>query len=822
MKLFNLLNTALFGLCLTACGGGGSSQPSPQINTGSSIITSSASSDVSSASSDVSSVSSDVSSVSSDVSSASSEARSASSDVGSASSEASSDGNKKSVTISGSVFNGAYISNADITVTAGDETFNAKTNATGQYSVLITVSKKNLTVPIKIVATGDAKYPGTILATQLESPSRLLEQAGFDKVLDATENPATNISSLTTAEYAFLTVPTKWGYVVSISTDAELKEVRQLLSTNRKIIVAAYLEITATDSRFKLPAAYKNTLEFAKDQASFDTFGAQVFENDDTIIGTVSERIKKTNNVTYGGPDHAGTYILYDATSGNSYLLKLNADASGELTANDITTPLTWSKDNLTVTLKFLTPVPTNESDYSGKWFMTGAEISVHDQYSNTSYADLLLSESLIDQNGKTLYDQQSYLRVSIYEQANFIAPPLDKITGEWIVSEGTYQINANGTGSFKPFTLDTQTEFSWNLKDGTLSLKKDDGRVENINFVQDLGVGYAYVKTDDRYFKYDIRHGILVKPMPNLTFSNSDLVGNWIDGGSYIQVMTSDGRVLTNFGSSDLPWVLNETNDGWSQNGYKLDTNEWTQSCEVAQGTNIDCRLFKTFTNKIIAVEGSNYYFLRTDKVYFDPANPSVNYSLVLSKKLPEVNYFANWIKNRVTMPFYHVDGSSTKVWNFSGNKLVVSDKSLFDSVFSDDETTFAIKNNRLQYVRDNVALELELIQASEEGLMVCEFTQGSSCATGTKFLLSNKSPAKISLKVNGSGSITPHSSNSYWIFPDGLFGNVVTYRVTPDAGSVVKSVTGCGGKLDYSNIYVTAEIREACTITATFKPIE
>jgi hypothetical protein len=803
MKLFNLLNTALLGLCLTACGGGGggSSQPSPQINTGSSIVTSSASSEVSSVSSEVSSVSSEVSSTSS---------------------EANLDGNKESVTISGSVFNGAYISNADITVTAGDETFNAKTNAAGQYSVLVTVSKKNLTVPIKIVAAGDAKHPETILATQLESASRLLEQAGSDKVLDATENPAANISNLTTAEYALLTAPTQWGYVLAISTDAELKEARQTLGTNRKITLATYLEIIATDSRFKLPAAYKDTLEFAKNEVFYDNFSGGVYEKDAELIPTLKEQIIKNNNLLKIGSNYVGTYILHRTTYGDSYWLKLNADASGELKANDVTTPLTWSKKNSIVTLKFLTPVPTNESDFFGKWFMTGAELSVYDQYDDASQADFIVSKSVINPNGEILYSDISFQRVTLYDQAQFIAPPLEKIIGEWVGTEGNYQINSDGSATFTSFYSPDKINLSWSLQNGVLSLQNAEGEVENISFLRDIGVGYSYVKTKDRYSKYDIKNGLLVKPMPDLAFSNSDLVGNWIDGNSYIRVITSDGRVLTNFGSSDLPWVANETNYGWSQNGYKQGDNEWAPSCDVALGTNTDCRLFKTYTNKVIAIEGSNYYFLRTDKIYYDPANPSVNNSLVVSKKLPKVNYFAHWIKTWGTMPFYRVDGSSTKVWHFSGNKLVISDKSLVNSVFSDNETTFTIKNNRLQYVRDNVALELELIQASEEGLMVCEFTQGSSCATGTKFLLSNKSPAKISLKVNGNGSITPHSSNSYWLFPDGLFGNVVAYSVKPDTGSVVDSVTGCGGKLDYSNIYVTAEIREACTITATFKPIE
>lgn len=732
---------------------------------------------------------------------------------------------KESFTISGSVSNGAAIPNADITLVAGDATFNAKTNTLGQYSIPVTLSKKNLQIPIAITATGDAKYPGTKLATQLNSGSKLIEQAGSDKVLDAKENPATNISNWTTAEYAFLTAPTYWGTDSSITTEADLQTALQSLGTSAKVTLATYLEIIATDSRFKLPAGYKNTIDFARDIALRDTFSYEVYSKDPTIVPAISARISKEHS--FGGID-SGEYILYGDSVSINYLLKLDLDGTGQLSINGVVTPFKWVKQGSNVSMAFIKPVETDDANYDGKWVIKTAELNVVDQYQNFLRANLISYRKIVAADGKELYDDTKYDSVQVLDKSKFISPSSDKVVGEWASDAGIYQFNADKTATFKSYTdLSKVDQLSWDIDNKKLSLKINKDLTETFYFLKNIGVGYSYAKlSESQYQRYPLQTGLLIKAAPAFSLEKADLIGNWVDNRSsvssfgFIRSMTSDGNVYTDITASPALWVFNDTKDGWNQSFYKQDSNEWATSCDVAQGASEDCRLFRTFKDKVIAVDGNNYYSLRTQKTYFDKDQPIVDNSLVLSRKLSEIKYFAPWIMSGVTKPFYQVGGNDPKVWNFFGNRVILSGKSLASVFYSGSEIVFTLKNNRLQYVRDNVARELELIKTSENGLTVCEFNQSSSCVAGTEFLLSNKSPAKINLKVVGAGSLTVDSRSINLMAADALYGNSVFFDVKPDSSSIIRSVTGCGGSLS-GNLYKTSEVRSECTITATFGPI-
>ena len=585
---------------------------------------------------------------------------------------------KESLAISGSVFNGGFIPNADITVTAGDATFNTKTNAAGQYSIPLTVSKKNLKAPISITAMGDAKYPDTKLSVQLDSMSKLLEQAGSDKVLDAKENAATNISNWTTAEYALLTAPSYWGYISPIPTDAELQAALQSLGTAKKVSLATYLEIIATDARFKLPLGYKNTLDFARDMASADTFAPEVYSKDPSIIPTISTRIAKEHSPA---PVDTGDYILSGAGP-SAYLIKLNPNGLGELKTKSVTTQLKWLKQDAKVIMTFVTPLETGSIEVDGKWVIKGAELSIVDRYADFSRADFVLHKSVINADGKELYRDSEFYKVDMFDQAKFVSPALDKIAGEWTSDLGIYQFNADKSGTFKPYNDPAKiTEFSWSLENKALALKMSEGLIDTIYFVRDLDVGYSYVKISDSVYPKLLTKGMLIKPTQNLSLTKSDLVGNWVDSGnelsatSSIRVMTSDGIVYKDFVGVPSPWVINQTNDGWTQSYYKQGFNDWASSCDSAQGT--DCRIYRTYTNKVVAIKDSNYYSLRTEKIYYDKDQPSVINSLILSRKLPEIDHFAPWIKSKVRKSFYQVTGDTTKVWSFFENRLTLSNKS-------------------------------------------------------------------------------------------------------------------------------------------------
>jgi hypothetical protein len=50
---------------------------------------------------------------------------------------------------------------------------------------------------------------------------------------------------------------------------------------------------------------------------------------------------------------------------------------------------------------------------------------------------------------------------------------------------------------------------------------------------------------------------------------------------------------------------------------------------------------------------------------------------------------------------------------------------------------------------------VHLNLIAQNEDGILVCKYTEDSSCIPGTEFWLINKSPAKMSITAKGEGYV-------------------------------------------------------------------
>lgn len=73
---------------------------------------------------------------------------------------------------------------------------------------------------------------------------------------------------------------------------------------------------------------------------------------------------------------------------------------------------------------------------------------------------------------------------------------------------------------------------------------------------------------------------------------------------------------------------------------------------------------------------------------------------------------------------------------------------------------------------------------------------------------------PIEVTATAETGGSISPDSRTV-------TQGIATTFTVTPDAGSTISSVTGCGGSLS-GNTYITDAISEACTVTAIFNQPE
>lgn len=731
---------------------------------------------------------------------------------------------QESLTITGLVLDGGVIPNADVVFAVGDATFATKANAAGQYSITINVSNKNLNTPITATAVGDSANPTVKLASQLYSVSKLIEQAGTDKTLDAKENLAVNISNLTTAEYVLLRTPTSWGFNTPIATDEQLQLAQNSIGSYQKISMASYLQIIATDSKFKLPDTNKNTLDFLQDQAAVTTFYNQVYIKDFELISNTKTLINADKNLVKSIGSIASQYLLYNLSGTNSYRLTLNEDLTGKLEAGNFTASIKWTQDGSKLTLNFPVPMETSELGSNSRFIIKTAELNIYNNYSDYSLANFILFGDKVYSGSSQGYASDQSMTVISYDTAKLVPLTAEKIAGEWMSNYGNYQFNADKTALYKTYNDPNQAATSsWLIDNNKLVLKANNTNSEEIYVMQDIGAGYSYLKIYNyQGAPFRFSTGFLIKPQNNVQLKKSDFVGRWIDKEAPIatnvpvRVMASDNLLFTNFGSWPTPWSSKEGSNSWERNIY-LQNGEWTSYCDFSVGTYPDCQLYKKYTNKVIAINGDQYYSLRAEAFYLNSGESSVDYSLVQSTKLPKITYFGQWMTtDNAVKVFYQKTAGGIKVWSFHDNSLVVNNKTLGNNFFSENAITFSLTNNRLQYMRDNVARELMLVNASENGLTVCEYNQGASCTAGTEFLLSNRNPAKISLIVEGAGTISSYMPVDLATW----FGNTVKFKVRPDAGALVKSVTGCGGQLS-GNDYLTTEVRDACTITATFSKI-
>lgn len=733
---------------------------------------------------------------------------------------------KVSLTIMGLVLNGGVIANADVTFTVGDSTFATKANAAGQYSITIGVGSKNLNTPITAMAIGDSANPTVKLAAQLNSISKLIEQAGSDKTLDAKENLSVNISNVTTAEYALLRAPTYWGFNAPIATDEQLQSAQGALGSSQKITMASYLQIISTDSRFKLPDPNKNTLDFLRDQAAVNNYSNQVYVKDPALISNTTALINADKNLVKNHGSMAGQYLLYNQTGPNSYRLTLNEDLTGKIEGGSFTASVKWIQDGSKLTLNLPVPVETIDLLSGSRFVIKTAELNVYNNYFEFSLANFILFGDQIYSDDSRGYASSLSMVVMAYNTAKFVPLTAEKIAGEWMSDAGSYKFNPDKTASYTPYHPAAPTVASnWSFDNNKLVLQNDTVK-EEFYLLNDLGAGYSILKIYDNHLGslFRFANGWLIKPQSNLQLKSTDFVGSWIDqatpfttGNSNIRVMAGDNKFFTSFAAWPTLWSSKEGSNSWERNVY-LQNSEWVSSCDLSAGTHPDCKLYRNYTDKVIAVKGDRYYSLHTEKIFPNSGESLVSYSLVQSIKLPEITHFGQWIADNAIKVFYQKAADGIKVWNFLSNKLIINNKSLADRFPPENAIVFSLTNNRLQYTRDNVARELMLVSASENGLTVCEYNQGASCLAGTEFLLSNRSPAKISLKVEGPGTISPLYNTTG--NPAAWFGNVANFYITPDAGALIKSVTGCGGSLQVDR-YVTAEIRDACTITATFSKL-
>lgn len=726
---------------------------------------------------------------------------------------------KSALTINGLVTDG-ILANADVVVTIRDLIFKTKADSSGRYSINLVIDDAHSSDLVLIIAQGSETQAHVKLASLLPSVNTLMLQAGDDRILNFTENFNVNVTNVSTAEYALLTAPSPYGTGrPNIINDSDLYNALAEYGQGSKFYLAAVIKLIA-DHGFTLPVGFASTLDLAINQDEVNKFSAKVYTQDYNLIDKTISEIKSDNNVTPKNNPPLGSYILSAPPSETSGILTFNADFTGRYVsasyaAYDVT--FSWNQVGDNTNIAFDVPlVPRENSNIiirramfrsdggssavkSGVWYV----------YKNEVYESGNEFELLPETRMAKLIDTSQTLKV-----------PADKLIGEWFYENGNnVKFNTNGTAVTQLVnTSDSAFESTWSLVSGILKLEGVN-RTTEFYLINDLGVGYNYVSIERNNSSMYVGQGLLIKSQENLNLTKSDLVGAWVDNKSEFFNLGNDGVKIQNYASWTTPWQFIEGQNTWGEYLYSQEG----MMGELIGGvcnpvSKFLCKPWRTTTHKIIAQSEDNFYSLNKATTFYLDI-PSDFFTLVRMKKLSSIKQFGSWISRNSAQKFYQQTPAGIKVWNFLEYSFGIADNSSYLSI--PNKIPFTPHDGKLRYARDNVKRELELVSASETGLTVCEYNEGDVCVKGTEFLLSNKSPAKISLKVVGAGSIEGPSFPQIGLTSPFeelyLFGNKASFTILPSAGYGIHSVTGCNGKLS-SNAYETVEIRESCTITATF----
>jgi hypothetical protein len=572
-----------------------------------------------------------------------------------------------------------------------------------------------------------------------------------------------------------------------------------------------------------LPAGAKTTLDLAMNGDLVDELNTSIINSSPTLIEEVIASIKKDASVVPPQSlDYTGTYILYDGFGDTDWELIFNSNNKGEARSRFGMQSFTWAQSVNKLDIDFDKPLDLKKPDYLGNWFATSIEIFIDQQYGSTIFASMWIYEAKLDDGGQTLSNNSKWMTARIASVAKGLSLEKEKLIGEWIQgtdgSARAFKLNSDGSVNSSLLDgTDAQLGLTWLLGNKGFTVYRDGKKLTDYYLLYDLGVGYSFAAmnwspTSDEVTVY-AWEGKLIKPQ-QLAVAKADLRGTYVGTAGKIYTLSNDD-IIEGLSSRISPWNYSSADSSWTSYIYQDNNSLWLGYCD--QVANKSCKVFRKTVAKVLASANDSYYLLNTRTEYDPNGEQSYSYAwLETWSRIPTPSYFDYWfVMSTYRREFFQQTAAGVKVWHFVDGYMKINDRS--DDSFAHASIPTTIAKGKLFYTRDGVAKTLELISVSDEGIVVCEYNAGASCAKGSEFTLSNRTPAAISYKVSAGGSVEYDDLYASYSDPMTLFGNLATYTIVPDQGYNIESVTGCGGKLDGST-YTTAPVKDKCTITANF----
>ena len=305
------------------------------------------------------------------------------------------------LTLTGTVTD-APIANAVVTATIGDETFTVNADANGNYSLEIEIEEDATDGFVTLSARGVGSQSYVEFTSLAGTFASLQSQAGSDETLSNTENFATQITNVSTAQ-AVLLQEANGGQPV---TSAELlRTLSANLNSQEVLDLATAIKLIVDDAaNYPLPDGETSLLNLISDSAEREQFVDQTYNQNPTTFASTQSSIVTDSTLTQPVsndtlPTSLTVAMLSDATDFtfnysnrvNSYTF--NADGTGTASAGDWHRPTTWTIQGSTVEITYGSAV--NVTSYEPA-VCPGDSIQTEVRYASNGAKLTLLSDRVL------------------------------------------------------------------------------------------------------------------------------------------------------------------------------------------------------------------------------------------------------------------------------------------------------------------------------------------------------------------------------------------------------------------------------------------
>lgn len=465
------------------------------------------------------------------------------------------------LTLTGTVTD-APIANAVVTATIGEETFTVNADASGNYSLDIEIEEDATDGFVTLSARGVGPQSYVEFTSLAGTFASLQTQAGSDQTLSNTENFATQITNVSTAQAVLLREANDGQPVTS---EALLRSLSANLNSQEVLDLATAIKLLVDDAEnYPMPDGETSLLDLVSDSAEREQFVDATYNQNPTTFASTQGAIINDSGLTQ--PVSAETLpasltaaMLSDATDFtfnfsnrvNNYTF--NADGTGTASAGDWTRPTTWTVEGSSVVINYGSAVEVTSYEPA---VCPGDAIQTEVTYTSNGVKLTLLSDRVlaITETSEVSYPCDIDTRTETTTVARTILADDDfEVLGPDDLNDSTQSIyvyvdglgvradiadlNADGTGMTWAFNK----SFTWAL-DAT-------GRIVNITFDDGIvgryrSLGEVDFVTTDLFYELetpsaryvDAGASVYADPELPLVFNPAELPGRFYQFGMGIE----------------------------------------------------------------------------------------------------------------------------------------------------------------------------------------------------------------------------------------------------------------------------------------------